>query len=219
MFADKQTVLDAFHFRHACKRYDPDKKISREDFDFILETARLSPSSFGLEPWRFLVIQNPELRRALAPLAWGAAEKLDCSHFVILLARTADATRAGYRHRMWSEVHAIAADVVEQREAKFSHFAEHDFRLNETPRAFNDWTAKQSYIALANMMTAAALIGIDSTAVEGFDQAAVDQLLADNGLLDPAEHRTALMAAFGYRAAEPRAKTRRAAAEVVQWAE
>ena len=69
------------------------------------------------------------------------------------------------------------------------------------------------------MMTAAALIGIDSTAVEGFDQAAVDQLLADNGLLDPAEHRTALMAAFGYRAAEPRAKTRRAAAEVVQWVE
>ena len=56
MFADKQTVLDAFHFRHACKRYDPDKKISREDFDFILETARLSPSSFGLELCRFLVI-------------------------------------------------------------------------------------------------------------------------------------------------------------------
>jgi len=67
VFADKQTVLDAFHFRHACKRYDPDKKISREDFDFILETARLSPSSFGLEPWRFLVIQNPELRRGKPP--------------------------------------------------------------------------------------------------------------------------------------------------------
>lgn len=62
MFADKQTVLNAFNFRHACKSYDASKKISAENFDFILESARLSPSSFGLEPWRFLVIQNPELR-------------------------------------------------------------------------------------------------------------------------------------------------------------
>lgn len=101
MPADKQTVLDAHRFRHACKKYDPSKKISRADFDFILETARLSPSSFGLEPWRFLVIQNPALREELRGSAWGAAEKLDdCSHFVVLLSRKQAALQADYRRRM-----------------------------------------------------------------------------------------------------------------------
>ena len=95
MFADKQTVLDAFNFRHACKSYDAAKKIPADDFAYILETARLSPSSFGLEPWRFLVVQNRTLRQELRGIAWGAAEKImDCSHFVILLARTQAAMQA-----------------------------------------------------------------------------------------------------------------------------
>ena len=64
MFADKQAVLNAFHFRHACKSYDAAKKIPADDFAYILETARLLPSSFGLEPWRFLVVQNPARRVA-----------------------------------------------------------------------------------------------------------------------------------------------------------
>lgn len=76
MFADKQAVLNALHFRHACKSYDAAKKISADDFAYILETARLSPSSFELEPWRFLVVQNPALREELRDIAWGAAEKL-----------------------------------------------------------------------------------------------------------------------------------------------
>ena len=89
MFADKQAVLNAFRFRHACKSYDAAKKIPADDFAYILETARLSPSSFGLESWHFLMVQNRTLREELRDIAWGAAEKImDCSHFVILLART-----------------------------------------------------------------------------------------------------------------------------------
>ena len=68
MFADKQAVLNAFRFRHACKSYDAAKKIPAGDFAYILETARLSPSSFGLEPWRFLVVQNRTLRKSCAAL-------------------------------------------------------------------------------------------------------------------------------------------------------
>ena len=75
MFADKQAVLNAFRFRHACKSYDAAKKIPADDFAYILETARMSPSSFGLEPWRFLVVQNRTLREELRGIAWGAAEK------------------------------------------------------------------------------------------------------------------------------------------------
>ena len=108
MFADKQTVLHAFHFRHACKSYDATKKISADDFAYILETAHLSPSSFGLEPWRFLVVQNPALREELRDIAWGAADKImDCSHFVILLARTQAAMQADYQEKIWGGVFVV----------------------------------------------------------------------------------------------------------------
>lgn len=87
MFATKQQVLDAFYFRCATRYYDPERKISKEDFDYILELGRLSPSSVGSEPWQFLVIQNPELRQALKPVSWGMATQLDdASHVVVILA-------------------------------------------------------------------------------------------------------------------------------------
>ena len=220
MFTEKSAVLNAFLFRHACKKYDPTKKISAEDFDFILEAARLSPSSFGLEPWRFLVVQNPALREALRDIAWGAAEKIaDCSHFVVLLSRKEAAMRSDYRREMWGGVHGMPSETVVQREGFFKNFAEHDFALYKNPRAFDDWAAKQCYIALANMMSAAALIGIDSTPIEGFDMRSTNNLLAENGLINPDEFQAAVMAAFGYRAAEPREKTRRAAEDVVRWIE
>ena len=220
MFAEKSAVLNAFLFRHACKKYDPTKKISAENFDFILEAARLSPSSFGLEPWRFLVVQNPALREALRDTAWGAAEKIaDCSHFVVLLSRKEAAMRSDYRREMWGGVHGMPSETVVQREDFFKNFAEHDFALYENPRAFDDWAAKQCYIALANMMSAAALIGIDSTPIEGFDMRRTNNLLAENGLINPDEFQAAVMAAFGYRAAEPREETRRAAEDVVRWIE
>ena len=77
MHVTKQQVLDAFHFRCATRYYDPTRKISKEDFEYILELGRLSPSSVGSEPWQFLVIQNPELRQALKPVSWGMATQLD----------------------------------------------------------------------------------------------------------------------------------------------
>ena len=87
MSITKQQVLDAFHFRCATRYYDPERKISKEDFDYILELGRLSPSSVGSEPWQFLVIQNPELRQALKPVSWGMATQLDdASHVVVILA-------------------------------------------------------------------------------------------------------------------------------------
>ena len=117
MFTEKSAVLNAFLFRHACKKYDPTKKISAEDFDFILEAARLSPSSFGLEPWRLLVLHNPAPREALRDIAWGAAEKIaDCSHFVVLLSRKEAAMRSDYRREMWGGVHGMPSETVVQRE-------------------------------------------------------------------------------------------------------
>ena len=221
MFADKQAVLNAFRFRHACKSYDAAKKIPADDFAYILDTARLSPSSFGLEPWRFLVVQNGTLREELRDIAWGAADKImDCSHFVILLARTQAAMQTDYQEKIWGGVHGMPSETVEMMQGFFNQFAETDFAIADNPHSFNDWVAKQTYIALANMMTAAALIGVDSTPMEGFQKENVEKLLSEKGLINLDEYRVSIMAAFGYRAGEPkRAKTRQAAGDVVQWVE
>lgn len=84
----KEQVLEVFHFRSAVRHYDPTKKISEEDFAYILELGRLSPSSVGFEPWKFLVVQNPELREKLKPVSWGMKTQLDdASHLVFILAK------------------------------------------------------------------------------------------------------------------------------------
>ena len=73
----KQSIISAFQFRHATKEFDPTKKLTDEDIKFLLQVANLSPSSFGFEPWHFVVVQDPELRELLKPVAWGAPLKLD----------------------------------------------------------------------------------------------------------------------------------------------
>ena len=84
----REDVFKAFQNRQSIRRYNPNKKISQDDFRFILELGRLSPSSVGSEPWRFLVIQNPELRAQMKPIAWGMAGALDdASHVVAIIAR------------------------------------------------------------------------------------------------------------------------------------
>ena len=85
MSVTKQQVLDAFHFRCATRYYDPARKISKEDFDYILELGRLSPSSVGSEPWQFLVVQNHELCQALKPFCWGMATQLDDASYVVVI--------------------------------------------------------------------------------------------------------------------------------------
>ena len=72
----KESIIEAFNYRHACKEFNPEKKISDQDFNFILETGRLSPSSFGFEPWKFLVVQNQNLREKIKEHAWGGKKQI-----------------------------------------------------------------------------------------------------------------------------------------------
>ena len=218
---DKQAILDAYQFRHACKAYDPARKISDDDFRFILETGRLSPSSFGLEPWRFVVVQEPQTRALIRDMAWGAREKvMECSHFVVILARQPAmlSPDGDYLPRFMREVQHLPEEAVQMRLRFFRNFSEKDFELAGHPRAFYDWCCKQTYIALGNMLTAAAMIGVDSTAIEGFPLEAMNSALAGRGLYDPAQFKLSVMAAFGYRLNAPQPKTRQRLQDVVQWA-
>jgi nitroreductase len=214
----KQDILDAFNFRHACKTFDPRRKIPEDDFGFILETGRLSPSSFGYEPWRFVVTQDMALREKLLTATWGAKGQFPtASHVVAILVRKDD-LRPGsdYTERFMREVQKLNDEAIARRTTFYRQFHETDFQL-QAPRALFDWGCRQAYIALGNMMTAAAMIGIDSCPIEGFNQAAADKVLAEAGLLEGGKFGLAVMVAFGYRVNPQPVKTRQAMEEVVRW--
>lgn len=216
----KEQILEAFNFRHACKVFDETKKISDEDFAFILETGRLSPSSFGFEPWKFLVVQNRQLRNKLLPVTWGAQGTLPtASHFLVVLARKSATMRfdSSYISHMMRDVHHLDETAAERRRNIYRKFQQEDFDLFASERAMFDWAAKQTYIAMGNMMSSAAMIGIDSCPVEGFIRDRAEALLADAFGVDTELYGIAYMLAFGYRVDEPRPKTRQPMEDIVTW--
>ena len=220
MNTKNKEIIDAFQFRHACKQFDPTKTVSEEDFNTILEAGRLSPSSFGFEPWKLLVVQNKSLKEKLFPVSWGAQNSFNgASHFVILLARKKVDTiyNSEYITKIMSEVQNLPEDVANQRKSAFESFQKNDFNLLESDRAIFDWASKQTYIALANMLTAAAFLQIDSCPIEGFNIEKVEEILKNEGILDTEHFGVSVMASFGYRAKEPHEKTRQPLNSVVQW--
>jgi nitroreductase len=216
----KSEILEAFAFRRAIKEFQEDRKISDEDFDFILETGRLSPSSFGWEPWKFLVIQNSELREKLMGPSWGAQRQLpSASHFVILLARSGKDLVVGSDYLSYKslEVDKLPEQMAKEKEAFFGNFQENQFDLTDDRKRF-DWATRQTYLPFANMMTTAAQIGIDSCPIEGFDKNSVEELLEAEGILDREHFGVSAMLAFGYRKSEsPFPRTRQSVSSVVQW--
>jgi nitroreductase len=109
-------------------------------------------------------------------------------------------------------------EVIEKVSSRYRSFQEDDMSLFESERAIFDWSSKQTYIALGNMMAAAALIGLDSCPIEGFDYAAVNRILAENDLLEDGQLEVSVMAAFGYRGEDPyREKTRKEMKQIVEW--
>jgi nitroreductase len=215
----KQEIINAFQFRHATKKFDPTKNISNEDFQFILEAGRLSPSSVGWEPWKFLVVQNKQLREKLKQVSWGAQGQLPtASHFLIILARRGLRYDSDYVKHLNKKVKKLPDDVIATITPRYKEFQESDLHLFESDRTLFDWTSKQTYIALGNMMTAAALIGIDSCPIEGFNYDKVHNILEEEGLLENGKFDISVMVAFGYRAAEPkRPKSRQSIEDIVQW--
>lgn len=216
----KEEILKAHSFRRAIKEFDPEKIISDENFEFILEVGRKSPSSFGWEPWKFLVVQNKDIRGKLKGPSWGAQKQLDsASHFVLLLARKADDMRPNSEYLKYKsfEVDKLPEDVHKMKIDFFSQFQEKEFDLTDDRKLF-DWASKQLYIPLANMMTAAAEIGIDSCPIEGFDRLKVEEILKDENIVDTDHFGVVVMAAFGYRKADsPFPQVRQPMDQVVDW--
>ena len=183
--------LKAMAFRHACKTFDTAKQIPQEEFESMLEVARLSPSSFGMEPWRLIIVRRPELRKALKSACWNQNQITECSELVIFTTDN-DTVRsdASYVRKM-IERRGLPKEAVDTYLGVYKNYLE-PIECDEV--LLENWTAKQCYIALANMMTYAATLQIDSCPIEGFDKESVEAILdLEYG------HSVAVMCAFGYR--------------------
>ena len=213
----KQQVLEGFHYRVSTRNYDPNRKISDDDFNYILELGRLSPSSVGSEPWQFLVIQSKDVREKLKPVSWGMATQIDdASHIVAILAKK----NARYDSEFMRDSMVRRGLTAEQQTfalEKYRKFQTEDMMIADSQRSLFDWASKQTYIALANMLTGAALVGIDSCPIEGFNYTEVNKILAETGAFDPNEWGVSVMATFGYRAKEIKPKARKPIEDIVKW--
>ncbi len=179
------TFLEAMECRYACKEFDSSKKLSDEEFAYILECGRLSPSSFGMEPWRFLVVTESQKKEELKPLCWNQKQITTCSHLLIILADKEAVQDDEYIERMFARRGLEPKATQAYIERYKSFLSQQDIAC---------WTQKQCYIAAANMMTGAAFRGIDSCPIEGFEKDKVESYLG----LESQKQEVALMVAFGY---------------------
>lgn len=220
-------IRAAYEFRHATKVFDSTRKIPDAQLQLILDTGRLSPTSFGLEPWQMLVVQSEAARQRLHPHVWGGNGKfadhdgqlVTASHVVLFLAHTSQTMAAA---SPYLKDHLLTVKGFEEGSADwlisaYDQFQREHFDLTDD-RKITDWSGKQAYIALGNMMTTAALFGVDSCPIEGFEQGPVSDILEEDFGIDPKALKPAVMVAFGYRAAPPtHPQTRRSEADVIRW--
>ncbi len=195
----RQHVLETANRRYATKKYDPQRYISPEDWHTILEVGRLSPSSFGYEPWKFILINSPQVKKDIRPFAWGAANSLDGADKLLLIRARTDVTYdSDYVRHLVSDVKHHQYSPDSKPSQAFKHFQENDLGIKNDQELF-DWASKQTYIAMANMMTTATELGIDSCPIEGFNYAKMNEYLSKRGIIDPQHWRVSVMVSFGYR--------------------
>ena len=183
--------LNNQNWRYATKKFDATKKVSAEDLHTLKEAIRLSSSSYGLQPYKVIIVENPELRAQLQPAAWGQSQIVDASHLFIF----ANDTNIGDE-----AIDAFLNTISVERETPLESLTGYgDFMKSKIstlePEVKNIWTSKQTYLALGNLLNAAAELKIDVTPMEGFIPAQVNEILG----LDKLNLNTSLMATVGYR--------------------
>lgn len=205
-----KTFEEAMNFRHACKIFDETKKIKDEDLNYILEAGRKSPSSFGQEPWKFLVITNDELRAKLRPFCWDQVQITSCSHLLVILAKIEDVRDYEGEVRRKFNRRALPQEMVDAYIVKYTNHQKEHFSTD-----FNtfSWSARQTYIALGNMMTAAAVKGIDSCPIEGFYKEDVEKALN----LDINKYQVSVILPLGYRVKEQSKQLREKLEDIVEY--
>jgi nitroreductase len=188
-------LIDALGWRYATKKFDSARRIPTATWEALEQSLVLTPSSYGLQPWRFVVVTDPTRKRELVPHSWNQTQSADCSHHVVFAVRTvleeADVDR--YLARV-SEVRQIpVASQVGYRGMMIGDVV-------KGPRSAQvfEWAARQAYIALGQFMGSAAVLGIDTCPMEGIVPAQYDRILG----LEGTGYSTVVACAAGYRAVD-----------------
>lgn len=196
-----ENLLEQLHWRYATKKFDATRKISADLWQTLEQSLVLAPSSFGLQPWKFFVVDNPELRQQLVEHSWGQTQVVDASHLVVFaIKKNVDAAEVDRFVARMSEVQQTPVDALQGFANVVKGF------LAQPPDAFNvnEWSKRQVYIALGQFMTCAAALGIDTCPMEGFNPAKYDEVLK----LPEQGYESVVLCPAGYRAEDDRAADR-----------
>ncbi len=190
-----EVVQKALEWRYAVKKFDAQKKISDKDWKTLENSLVLAPSSYGLQPWKFLVVQNPQIRQQLRDVSWGQSQVTDCSHYVVLTYKQKmdEAHIQKYIERI-AEVRKIPVSSLDG----FKNVMVGDVVKGPRAQVIEHWAQRQTYIAMGFVMAAAALLKVDACPMEGLDPKAYDSILNLSGT----GWATVAAVALGYRHAE-----------------
>ncbi|HKB04661.1 MAG TPA: NAD(P)H-dependent oxidoreductase [Gemmataceae bacterium] len=190
-----ETVVEQLRWRYATKKFDPTRTIPKDAWSALEQALVLTPSSYGLQPWRFFVVTDAAVKAQLPALSWGQRQPQDCSHMVVF-ALKAELGEADI-DRYLSRIGEVRGQTVESL-AGFKRVMMGS--LNDPPFDVNEWAARQVYIALGQFMACAAIMGVDTCPMEGIDPAKYDEVLG----IAAQGYRTVVGCAAGYRAADDR---------------
>ncbi len=189
-----KSYLDSLNWRYATKKFDPDKTISERDLNLLAEATRLSASSFGLQPYHVFVVSDPEIRSQLKKASWGQSQITEASHlFVFANKKTFGPELIDSYLNEVSHVREIPQEGLKA----YGDFMKS--KLVPLPEEVKEtWAAKQTYLAVGNLLSAAGVMEIDSCPMEGFEAEAYDRILK----LGEKDLTTSVVVALGYRSKE-----------------
>ncbi|MBA2620923.1 MAG: NAD(P)H-dependent oxidoreductase [Acidobacteria bacterium] len=185
-----ETILEQLNWRYAVKKFDASRKVSDEDWNTLENSLILAPSSYGLQPYKFVVITDDKLKAELTPAAYGQTQIADCSHLVVIAYKKV-LTDADVTH--------FVDRIVEVRGTPREQLADYENTMkgaakkNAADDTIETWNSRQAYLALGFLLETAALLGIDACPMEGFHPAEFDRIL---GLTD---YSTVVLCPVGYR--------------------
>lgn len=183
--------IEQQNWRYATKKFDATKKIAASDLEILKEAIRLSTSSYGLQPYKVFIVENPEIREKLKPASWDQSQIVDASHLIVF---------ANYINLDETIIDKYVSRISKTREVAeenlkgYSDFMKSKI-LGLTPEKQAIWTSKQTYLALGNLLNAAAELEIDVTPMEGFEPEKYNEILK----LSEQNLNASLVATIGYR--------------------
>lgn len=195
-----ENLLQQLSWRYATKKFDPSRKIPAADWAVLEQALILTASSYGLQPWKFIVVTDPALKAKLRPASWNQAQIEDCSHLVVLAAQQ-DVTEADL-DRFIARTAQVRGTTAESL-AGYKGFMLGDLVNGPRHAVIKEWAARQTYIAMGNLLTSAALLGIDTCPMEGLEPAKYDEILGLAG----SGFATVSACPLGYRAADDKYAT------------